>query len=483
MHLANIKTITKREYLARLKSKGFWISTIALPILMAVWMILPGLMVARTKAGQTLAIVDQTGEIADSLSAKLTEWSKRTAALTGGTSQPMQFELEIVPPTGDTAGQRQSLDQRVLDGEIDAWIWIDQDPVGKDEVEYHAESVSNFITQQALQSAVSSVVRQRRLEEAGYDPMVVSELSRSVDLQTIRLSDEGSREEGGFGGFAMAFALFMVLYMTTLIYGQQVMHGVLEEKSSRVIEVVLSAVQPIDLLGGKLLGICLAGLTQLGIWIGTAMVLTAPGIVAMIAFLPEGVTLPTIPPHVLVHFFLLFLLGYFFYATFYAMIGSAFNNPQEAQQMASVGVIFVVMPWVFFLPVVNDPDSTMAVVTSLIPVFTPFLMLLQDRHQDATGLADRPRLHPHDRPVPRHALALRPGLPGRHPYVRQKTHRRRTLALGAVLVAPTSSGGPRLACPGVACRQRGGLAWPPRGASSSRQRRYSAGLFWSPPGI
>jgi len=375
MRVANVRIIAKREYLARLRSKGFWISTFALPILMAAWSILPSLMVAKTKAGQTLVIVDETGRVADRLVETLSGWSKPSDQQLG--APPIGFELEILQPEADTVSQRERLDTAVLNGDYDAWVWISDDLLANDQVEYHAESVANFITQEILGSAISTVVRQIRLEEAGYDAGVVAELSRSVGLETIRLSEEGSRAEGGFGGFAIAFALFMILYMTTLIYGQQVMHGVLEEKSSRVVEVMLAAVEPVELMWGKLMGICVAGLTQLGIWFGTALALTAPGFLTLFAFLPEGVTLPTLPPSLIVHFFLFFLLGYFLYATFYAMIGSAFNNTQEAQQASSLGVIFVVAPWIFMFPVINSPDSTMAVVTSLIPLFTPFLMLLR----------------------------------------------------------------------------------------------------------
>ena len=375
MKVANVRTIAKREYMARLRSKGFWISTFALPVLMAGWSILPSLMVAKTKAGQTLAIVDETGRVADRLVETLSQWAIPSGQQIG--EPPVSFELEILQAEADTSLQREQLDTAVLNGDYDAWLWINDDLLANDQVEYHAESVANFITQEVLGSAISRVVRQIRLEEAGYDADLVSELSRSVGLETIRLSEEGSRAEGGLGGFAVAFALFMILYMTTLIYGQQVMHGVLEEKSSRVVEVLLAAVQPVELMAGKLVGICLAGLTQLTIWFATAMALTAPGLLAVFAFLPEGVSLPTLSPFLVVHFFLFFLLGYFFYATFYAMIGSAFNNTQEAQQMASVGVIFVVAPWIFLLPVINSPDSTLAVVTSLIPLFTPFLMLLR----------------------------------------------------------------------------------------------------------
>ena len=375
MQVTNVRTIAKREYMARLRSKGFWISTFALPILMAGWSILPSLMVAKTAAGQRLAVVDETGRVAERLVEILSEWAIPGAKQLG--DSPVSFDLEIVQPETDTLSQREQLDEAVLAGDYDAWLWINDDLLAKDQVEYRAESVANFITQEVLGSAVSRVVRRIRLEDAGYDVQAVAELSRGVGLETIRLSEEGSRAEGGFGGFAIAFALFMILYMTTLIYGQQVMHGVLEEKSSRVVEVLLAAVQPVDLMAGKLVGICLAGLTQLGIWFGTAIALTAPGFLTLFAFLPEGVTLPTMPPSLIVHFFLFFLLGYFLYATFYAMIGSAFNNTQEAQQASSIGVIFVVAPWIFMFPVINSPDSTMAVVTSLIPLFTPFLMLLR----------------------------------------------------------------------------------------------------------
>ncbi len=370
MRPSNFRTIAKREYLARLRSKGFWISTIALPVMMAAWAVLPSLMVAKAKTSQKLAVVDRTHEVAGLLRETLDDLAKRTAG-------QVSFDLEVVEPETDAAAQRAALDQSVLDEEIAAWVWIDPEMLAENRVEYHAQSVSNFITQQALTGALSTAVQQVRLVESGYDPEIVAELSSSIDLETVRISAEGSRAEGGLGGFALAFAVFMMLYITTLIYGQQVMLGVLEEKSSRVVEVILSTVDPLDLMAGKIVGIGLAGLTQLGIWFSFAAVLTAPVVVAAMAFLPAGTELPTLPPILVLHFFLLFILGYFFYATFYAMIGSAFNNPQEAQQMASLAVIFVVLPWIFFLPILNDPDSTLAVVTSLIPIFTPFLMVLR----------------------------------------------------------------------------------------------------------
>ncbi|MDH3255372.1 MAG: ABC transporter permease, partial [Acidobacteriota bacterium] len=258
-----------------------------------------------------------------------------------------------------------------------AWVWIDDTGLNDNTVEYHAESLTNFITQQTLERALSSVIQRERLQTGGYDVERIGELIRSVDLETVRVSAEGSKADAGIGGFALAIFLFMVLYMTTLLYGNQVMLGVLEEKNSRIVEILIATVRPLELMLGKLIGIGLIGLTQLSIWVATALLLTAPALVGLATALPENVEIPTLSVALIAHFLALFILGYFLYATFYAMVGSAFNNPQEAQQLASLAVVFVVLPWLFFMPILNDPDSTLAVVTSLIPMFTPTLMMLR----------------------------------------------------------------------------------------------------------
>jgi ABC-2 type transport system permease protein len=205
----------------------------------------------------------------------------------------------------------------------------------------------------------------------------VDELTRPVRLETQRVSEMGSRAEGGAMGMFFALGLFMILYMSMLLWGQQVMNGVLEEKGSRVVEVVISAVTSFELMMGKLAGICLVGLTQLGIWLGTVAVLTAPGIVTAMAFMPKGASPPTLTLPILFHFILLFILGFFAFATLYAAIGASFNNLQEAQQAASVAAIFIIIPVMVMWPVINDPNSTMATVLSLIPLFTPLLMPLR----------------------------------------------------------------------------------------------------------
>jgi ABC-2 type transport system permease protein len=368
-----VRIIARREYLSRVKTKGFWIGTVILPVFLVAMMVVPSLVIAKTKAELRLVVVDQTGRLAEPLAAKLRE--------TGGAGrQASNFELELVEAPADGEGRdalRRRLDARVLAEEIDAWVWLPADVLERNRVEYHGESVSNFITQEVLEDRISDVLSASRLAAAGYDAARVGELTQSVQIDTLRVTAEGGKAEAGLAGLAIAYFLFFLLYIMIAIYGAQVMNGVLEEKASRVVEVVVSAATPFELLLAKLLGIGGVALTQIAIWLGTAAVLTAPGVVAAMAWLPPDVGVPALGAATILHFCVLFLLGFFMYASFYAAIGSAFNDIREAQQAASSAMFLLLPPVLFFPVVMNDPDSTVSVVTSLIPFFTPLVMTLR----------------------------------------------------------------------------------------------------------
>jgi len=384
MRIDPIVTIAKREYLTRVKSKGFWIATLLLPVAMAALTILPSMIAMKARASQRLAVIDEAGGYGERLAAKLVEEEKAKAVsakdLEPGRKrkeESAQFKVELVARSGERAAQRAELDRRVLAGEIDAWLWLSPEGLAKNEVEYHAESVSNFMTQSRLSDVVSEVVGEARLKAAGIDAAQVAALAHEVDLETTRVLAEGSRQEGGMAGFFLAYFLFFLLYMVTLLYGQQVMNGVLEEKSSRIVEVILATVRPIELLLGKLVGIGLAGLTQLVVWLTTMAALSAPAVLTALALLPEDVQMPQVGFGLIAHFLTLFLLGFSLFATLYAAIGAATNNVQEAQQFAGFLVIFLVAPMFFLIPIINDPDSTLAIVLSMIPPLTPMLMMLR----------------------------------------------------------------------------------------------------------
>jgi ABC-2 type transport system permease protein len=379
-----VRIVAKREYLLRIKSKGFWIATLVLPLFIGAVTVLPSLLVARSHATLRIVTVDETGRVAPALLAEgsAPAEAKDDAGDLGdrgdrGNRSAASLEITSEPVAGDAQAQRAALDRRVLAKEIDAWMWIDRGVIDGKPVEYHARSVSNFISQEVLRDRISSAVRRVRFAEAGLDADKIGQLSKRVDVDTIRVSEKGSRAEGGIAGAAFAYILFFMLYMVMMIWGQQVMTGILEEKGSRVIEVVVSAVKPFELMMGKLTGICLVGLTQLVIWLTTAAVLTAPGILTAMDALPPGVKLPTLTPVMILHFVVLFVLGFFVFSTFYAAIGASFNNVQEAQQVAGIAVFVLILPFFLMMRIINDPNSTLAVVTSMIPLFTPLLMALR----------------------------------------------------------------------------------------------------------
>jgi ABC-2 type transport system permease protein len=380
MQLEHALVVGKREYLTRVKTKGFWIATAVLPVFMGAMILGPMLAASRTHAEERLLIVEATGPAgvapaADGLASAVQQALERPER--GARGAEVHFTVTLAGARPDAAAQRAELDREVRAKTYDAWIWLSAEGLKEGSFEYHAGSLANVVTQAVLASAVSHGVSRWRLHAAGLDMARIEELTRPVELRSVRISATGSRAEQGPGGFMIAFGLCFLLYMVILIYGQQVMQGVLEEKSSRVIEVVASAIRPTELMTGKLVGICLVALTQLAIWVAAVVVLTTPSILGALYTMPAGMVLPEVSPVVLVHLFLLFLLGFFLYSTLYAMIGASFNSVQEAQQFAGVAVVFIVPPLLFIMPILNDPDSTLAVAMSLFPFFTPLVMMLR----------------------------------------------------------------------------------------------------------
>jgi ABC-2 type transport system permease protein len=393
--LDRIAVIAKREYVSRVKTKGFWIGTLVLPIFMLAMAFLPGLFLSKTQSELRLVVVDASGKVGTPLVERLSEGGRgKGAAAAAATkagdtpdvesiqrqaeAQPgLASRLKVVnePLAADGAAQRADLDRRVLEEKLDAWLWIPADILESNRAEYHGESVSNLVTQEILEVRLSRVVRSIRFAEAGLDAAQVEKLSTDVDLESMRVTKEGGQQESRFAGFFVPYILFFLLFITIMIYGQQILTGVLEEKSSRIVEVLISAVKPFELLMGKLLGIAGVGLTQLGIWLGTAILVTSAGFVAALPFLAAaGINVPSISPALLPHLLGFFVLGFLLYASYFAAMGSAFNNLQEAQQTAGALNTLLFVPFLGFFVIVADPDSTASVVLSLFPPFTPLLM-------------------------------------------------------------------------------------------------------------
>ena len=389
MRLDATLTVARREFRERIRTKGFWFATIGLPLIMIAMAILPSLLLARSKTHDRIAIVDETGRLENDLRAVVAEsTSKGKPEAEKSDAQEVQrgrrgsaagatFELEFIAPRPDAAALGKELDQKILDGQLDAWLRVEKDALETSRISYRGRSVSNFMTQEQLEGNLTDTFRRVRLRDAGLDLSKLGGVLQSVDVATVRVTAEGNRKEGGLAGIGFAYILFMMLFVSVQVWGQQVMSGVLEEKGSRILEVMIATVRPFELLFGKLLGIGALGLVQMSIWLVSFAIASAPGVLAAVLSLPADISFPRVTVAMVINLIALFVLGFFAFASLYAAIGAAFNNLQEAQQVAGMLSFLIVIPVMFAFKVINAPDATSSVVLSLIPLFTPFLMALR----------------------------------------------------------------------------------------------------------
>jgi ABC-2 type transport system permease protein len=187
-----------------------------------------------------------------------------------------------------------------------------------------------------------------------------------------KVSERGEEKDDG-GTFGASFIIGLLIYLTLAIYGQAILGAIVEEKETRIAEILFSSAKPFELMMGKLVGVGLAGLTQLAIWIFSALALITFGISSFkAAGMP--VTMPNISPLMIASFFIFFLLGFFIYATIYALIGSMVTNVQEGGQFSMIPVIILLMAFYCFLPITRDPNSTFAFWASVAPFLAPITM-------------------------------------------------------------------------------------------------------------
>jgi ABC-2 type transport system permease protein len=355
--------IIRREYLERVRSKAFIIATLLGPVLMTLLTLAPALMMGRTGKPLRLALLDQTGRLATPVEAGLA---------TRKLNNHPRFIVDSEDATDASA--EQALKTRVLEGALDGYLKLPAAVLEGGNAEYYGKTVSNMIDINLLEESVSSAVIAERLAAAGVDRSRVEELTQGVDLKPVRLSATGEREDRG-AGFILSFILVMMLYATVLMWGQAVLTSVIEEKTNRVVEVIVSAVRPYHLLAGKLLGVGAAGLTQFLVWALTLVLLSLFG-AGMAASLGVG-KLPEISSVTLVFFLVYFLLGFLMYAALFAAVGACVNTTQEAQSLAFPVFMPLILAVMFLMPVLQAPDSGLAISLSLFPLFTPLLMFLR----------------------------------------------------------------------------------------------------------
>jgi ABC-2 type transport system permease protein len=341
------------------------IGTILAPVLMGAMMILPAAMAQRQRGkALRIAVVDVSGTLKPAVEQALVRAREGDQA---------RF---LVEPAGEAEPEtaRARLRQAVVDGRLDGFLVLPEHALERSAAEYYGKNVSNRMDIRLLDRVVEEVLVGARLQNAGLDADRVRKLTRPLDLKTIRVSERGEREDRGMTTFLFSTTMMMLLYVSVLMWGQAVMTGVIEEKANRVVELTVSAMPPVQLFAGKLLGVGSAGLTQLAAWVLSMGLISLVGTPALAG---SDMPMPEITPLILFSFPTFFLLGYFLYAAMYAAIGASVNTIQEAQTLVFPVMMPLIVSVMFFPVVIQNPESPLSVGLSLIPFATPLLMFLR----------------------------------------------------------------------------------------------------------
>jgi ABC-2 type transport system permease protein len=359
--MRNIWLIIQREYKERVRTKSFIVSTLLFPAFILGVTLLPAKL-AGTRAGgiRHIAVVSDNADFATAVKTQL-QSDKKT-----------KYNVDVYTDTSEQS--RSHLKQEVNDGKLEGFVWLSQKDVDARQVNYYARETSDFIELGTLQSALRTALLRDELLKRGVSAGDADKLTNQLDLETITLKGGQEKKSNGAGEVMLVIVMVMMLYMTTLIYGMSVMRSVLEEKTSRVMEVVLSSAKASELMAGKILGVGAVGITQLAIWMLIAAGASAPSIVALAGVQDTAIHLE---PGVLAAFAIFFIGGYLLYSTLYATLGSMVNSEQEAQQWQMFVTLPIIIPMMMLWLVMRQPNSPAAVWLSMVPFFSPILMFMR----------------------------------------------------------------------------------------------------------
>jgi len=354
--MRSIGAIIRREYLQRVRSKWFVVATIGGPLLMGALIFVPAYFEARREStDRSLVVIDATERLAHRIVPRL---------------EDAGYTVRVEPWS---EGAVEQLSQQAIDGDFAGVIRLDDETLQTGRASFFTTARPSSIRRLMMQSLIARSVLEAALEVDGVD---ADALLAGGDLRVEVLGEDQQDEDVNF---VIGFAGSMMLYMVILLWAVAVMRATLEEKTSRIAEIIVSAMRPTYLMLGKILGVGAVGLTQMFVWavsLGFILVFALPAIVAArpeLAVL-EGVRAMLPGPGALTLFVGYFLFGFFIFSGMYAAVGAMCNSDEEVQQ-AQIPVIFLIItPVMFLVPVIEDPTGTLAVALSLFPFFSPILM-------------------------------------------------------------------------------------------------------------
>lgn len=351
----NIWLIAKREYLERIRTKAFLVATILIPVFMGVFTFGSGYLSSRAKSSSHVAIVSADPTFAADLKHELQ------------TGKHSRMTVDLISPTPENSEAIRTRLDRALQskGDLAGYLWVTPPAQAntRPTFTYVPRSAGDLTTQETLSAAIQNILTRESLTHQGMGVTDIDNLMAPVVIDTSKTGDSRA-------AFGAAYLLFFLMYMVIMLYGMNTARSIIEEKTSRVFEVMLSTIKPDEMLAGKILGVGAVGITQIGVWMLAAGLLgstpLATGLMGGGGHAPISLTQ--------IFFVTYFVFGFLLYSSIAAALGAMTNSEQELQQLN----MFLVMPLAFCMlmlfVIVPAPNSTLAQIVSLIPFCSPLLM-------------------------------------------------------------------------------------------------------------
>jgi ABC-2 type transport system permease protein len=380
--MKKIFAVVRREFVERVRTKAFVISTVLLPVFMVAMVLLPALMMSGGDRTSRVALVDaSTTGLGQRIGQAL-----ESETIGKGPDAKSRYTVQVFPATGgDLAKVRDGLVAETgfsSSKKKDGWngvLVLTDETLSSGKLAYYGGNVGSLESMTKLQREVSSALTGVRLAKSGVDAALLKEAMKPADMDTTKVTDGKLTGQSGTESYLIAYFMGFILYIAILIYGQQTMTSVIEEKTSRIMEVLTSSLTPFQMLMGKVLGVGMAGLAQMAIWGGSVFVLGSQrmplaGMFGMSADAAQSFPIPSMPPGLLVVFLLYFALGFMLYGALYAAIGAMCNTIQETQQYSIFVTVFIIVGFFAVFALIKDPTGPLGVTMSYIPFFAPFTM-------------------------------------------------------------------------------------------------------------
>ncbi len=357
--------IIKFEYTTKVKTKGFIISTILIPALFLLITTLPTLLMRyQTKDIKKIIFIDRANIIPVENLKKLGE----------------KIHTKFLIDQSYKELTKDSLLSIALQNNYFGYIMIPENVLEKNSMDFYLKNPANFSLIERLNSFFRKEIIKKRAEQANLSKELIDKITKRTKTNVYKITPKGKAKEDKGASFFLAYFLGIALYVALLIGGTMVLNSVVEEKSSRVYEIILSSVKPFTLLSGKLIAIALVGLTQFAIWFAFGGFLLSNAF----AFMPStgfisGIikTILNQPISTWLLFIFYFLAGYFQFAALYALVASTVDSTQDAQQMQTPVTLLIILNFLFMFFIINNPESTLAVILSILPLTAPIIMMVR----------------------------------------------------------------------------------------------------------